>query len=287
MSAIDTAIRVVEWAIAGSGPPPRGDLVDTEGLGRLDDRITRALGNLASITAGRLRLRVPPLGDRGPVGPGASLLAAALGVAHVPELARFLLQAVPQPLGEADRVARHGIADRALAYLAPPIEDEFRLKSVLTAVLDRPAGEQRGEAIAYASRLIQRLDGRLLLERALARPTLSPEVRRWRRDLLGVLRLEDDGGQDFVLDVYEAALIDHRQESLDQVSEAQGVLDDPEASADSHRLDEALSIAGWWEPLSAVELSDSGALRDRRYLDTCYRTGINLYRATEKLTRGL
>src|SRR5258708_2161687 len=97
MSAIDTAIRVVEWAITESGSPPRGDLFNTDELARPGDRLTAAMGRLTSITAARLHLGSPPLGDRGPVGLGAGLLAAALGIAHIPELARDLLQAAPEP----------------------------------------------------------------------------------------------------------------------------------------------------------------------------------------------
>src|SRR5205814_1348957 len=125
------------------------------------------------------------------------------------------------------------------------------------------------------------------LQRSLAQPSPSPEVRRWRQDLMGRLRLQDDAGRDFVLDVYEAALIHHRAEVLDQVYAARSVLENPVASADDRRLGEALSIAEWWEPLSALDRSNPSALRDRRYLDRCYRQGITLYRQTEKMTRGL
>src|ERR1700691_1728847 len=102
MSATETAIRVVEWAMAGSGPPPRGDPLDPEGLAHPGDRLARALGQLTSITAARLRLGSPPLGDRGPVGPGGAILAAALGVAHAPELVKYLLRAAPEADGDAE-----------------------------------------------------------------------------------------------------------------------------------------------------------------------------------------
>ena len=72
-------------------------------------------------------------------------------------------------------------------------------------------------------------------------------------DLLGNLRLQSDDGREFVLDVYEAALIHHRTETIEQVRAAQAVLDNPAASADERRLEEALSIAKWWEPLSALD----------------------------------
>jgi hypothetical protein len=286
MSARDTAIRVIEWAIAGSGPPPRGDLFRTEELGLPDGRLAEALGQLTSITAARLRLGSPPLGDPGPVGPGAALMAAALGVAHVPELVQYLLQAVPEAAGDADWVARHGIADRALGYLAGPLADEFRLVSPLTALLDRPVREQQAQAIAHVLRLIGRREARLALQLALAQPTASPEVRRWRGILLGNLRLQGDDGRRFVLEVYEAALIHHQAEVLEQVQAAWAVLQNPAASADESRLAEALSIAKWWEPLSALDRSESAALRGRRYLDPSYRKGIKLYRQTESLTRG-
>src|SRR5262249_9284699 len=155
-----------------------------------------------TITAARLHLGAPPLGDPGPVGPGAGLLAAALGVAHIPELAQHLLQAVPEPAGAAEWVARHAIAERAAGYLAQPLADEFLLASPLTAVLDRPVEGQQDQAIEHATRLIEHHDGHLALVRALAQPSSSPAVRRWRRDLLGRLRLRDDVGRDFVLDVY-------------------------------------------------------------------------------------
>jgi hypothetical protein len=286
MSATETAIRVVEWAMAGSGPPPRGDPLDPEGLARPGDRLARALGQLTSITAARLRLGSPPLGDRGPVGPGGAILAAALGVAHAPELVKYLLRAVPEAAGDAEWVARHGITDRALGYLAEPLADEFRLVSPLTAVLDRPVREQQAQVIAHVVRLIGYREARLAILLALAQPTPSTEVRRWRGDLLGILRLQGDGGRAFVLDVYEAALIHHRAEVLEQIQAARSVLEDPVASADQKRLEQALTIAKWWETLSALDRSDSAGLRSRRYLDPSYRKGIMLYRRTERLTRG-
>jgi hypothetical protein len=296
MNAAESAARILDWAVAGSGPRPRGVLRDPETLLHPQGRLAEALGELARVTAARLRLGSPPLGDAGPIGPGAALLAAALGVAHLPELAQALVRSLlatengrgiaalaldllagkQEEIGPAEWVVRHGITGRALETVTGELADDFRRVSPLTALLDRPAPGQQAEALEVAHRLVAHPSGRLALTLALARPARDPEVLRWRKDLLESFLLEPLG-RDFVLDVYEAALVHHEAEWLGQVRSAGAVLTDPVASADDRRLNEALSAAAWWGPLSALARTDLDALRSRRYLGYRYREGLALH----------
>ena len=57
MSATDTAIRVIDWALRQvAGPPPRGDLLNVQALIRPAEELKTALGRLAVVTAARQRL---------------------------------------------------------------------------------------------------------------------------------------------------------------------------------------------------------------------------------------
>jgi hypothetical protein len=286
MSAADTAARVLGWALTGGGPPPGGDLRDTEELAAPGPGLAAALGQLAAATAARLRLAWPPLGDAAPPGPTAAVLAAAVGTRSVPELARFLLRAVRPGRSPAEWLARHGVVAPAREYLPAALADDCLLCSPLTALLTRPVAGQDGEVMAVAQRFLDHPGGRLALQLELARPTTDPAVWLWRQTLLDRLRLAGGAGVDFVLDVYEAALVHHRPEILAQIRAAHAVLSDPLASADNNRLDAAQALAGWWGPLSALERTDGAALRARRHLGYDYRAGIALYRLVRRLTGG-
>ncbi len=293
MSAAVTALRVVRWAAVEGrpGPLPRGDYMAPEELLAPGDELRDALGELAAVTAARLRLGHPPLGDNGALDLDSLVLAFALGSAHQPALAAALLGTLDRPANAWEWVARHGLVSPALRYLPetrlpPAMADECRGVSPLTALLERPAGRQDTAALEAAERLRRHPVGRQALQLHLARPTGDPAVRRWRTRLLETLRAAGDDGRDFVLEVYEAAMVHHQDETLDQARRAREVFLDPIAAQDSDRLDDAISAADWWGPLWAVERSDLGALRRRRYLGYAYREGLRVYTHGRKL-RGI
>jgi hypothetical protein len=92
--------------------------------------------------------------------------------------------------------------------------------------------------------------------------------------------------QRFVLDVYEATMIHHRELAFKQAQDARSVLSDPIASADNERLSDARSVAEWWGPLANLERTHLDLLRARRYLDYEYREGIALFRLERRLAGG-
>jgi hypothetical protein len=212
--------------------------------------------------------------------------AVAVGARAAPELARLLLRAVPPAGAPAEWLARHGALAPAREYLPEALADDCLLLSPLTALLARPVEGHVGEAMAVARRFLAHPAGRLALQLQLARPTPDPAVLRWRQTLLDRLRLDGDAGADFVLDVYEAALVHHLPEVLAQARAARAVLYDPDAAGDDARLDAAQALADWWGPLAALERTHGAALRARPYLGYDYRAGIALYRLARRLTGG-
>jgi hypothetical protein len=118
MSATATAIRVLDWAAGGSGPPPIGDLKDPPGLLGPAPGLARAMGRLCALTCARLRWGAPPLGDERPLQLGSALLAAALGAAPQDQGdAVSLLDAVLPAVTPADWALRHGLVGTALPFL--------------------------------------------------------------------------------------------------------------------------------------------------------------------------
>jgi hypothetical protein len=284
MSATDTAQRVIEWAMAtGNGVPPQGDVSATEQLAHPSAPLRSALGQLTALTAARLRLGMPALGDSGPIGVGALIIAAAIGVANVPEAAAIVMRAVPPATAPIDWIARHGVVVRALPFLPDAFADECRHASPLTAMLDRPTTGQDAQAIGVMDKLLKHPAGRLSLTLHFAQPTPDVHVREWRQDLLERMRLSN---QDFVLDIYEAMMIHHQREALDQVKAARAVIIDRIAASEEQRLRDALSVADWWGPLWALERANVDALRARRYLGYAYRDGIALFQLARRM-RGL
>jgi hypothetical protein len=279
---------VLAWATAGDGPPPTGDLSQTEALARPEPALVEAAGHLATVTAARMRLGWPPLdgsvppGDPLPISLGVVVLAAAIGTRHVPELAALLLRIVEPAGTPVEWVARHGLVAPALGYLTADLADELRLRSPLTALLDRPVAHQTSQPLRVARSMLAHPRGRLALQLALARPTPDTVIRQWRRELLDRLRTDGATGVGFVLDVYEATLIHHSREALDQVAAARATLGD---EADDRRLEDALAVARWWGPLWALERShgDALALRRRRYFNPDYLKGVALYRVVQRL----
>ncbi len=290
MSATDTAIRVIDWALRQvAGPPPRGDLLNVPALIRPAEELKTALRQLAVVTTARLRLSSPPDGE-GYLGVGEAILATALGALHTPVLAQYLLQAVPAPNCTVQWITRHGLLEPALSFLTDNSLAEVRtaclLVSPLTALLADPPQQQHGDLVQFALELLDYPAGQRLLQLAMAEPALVRRVRLWRHELLERLRLAGDQGREFVLDVYEAMLIHYPEQALRQVHAARAVITDIQAAAEESRLREALAVAAWWESLWALQRSHPEALRARRYLGYQYREGLALYRLAQRLTGG-
>lgn len=284
MSAEDTVLRVLRWAIeGGTGPPPRGDLRAAERLAHPDEKVRSALGELASVGAARLRLGEPPLEDTSPLGLDGLVLAAALGSADLPELALALLATVEPARTPWSWVLRHGLAAPALAFAGDELADALRGASPLTALLERPPGRLELPARVIADRLRLNARGRLMLQLELARPTADPAVRRWRTRLLDGLRVQDDDSRALVLEVYEAAMVHHEEQTLAQTRAALAVLTDALAAADEARLEDALAAARWWAPLRALEKTHVDELRGRRHLGYAYREGLKICGHAERL----
>jgi hypothetical protein len=286
MSATQTVQAIVEWAMAQpsfASAPPAGDLLLLDQLAKPPEALCQLLGQLTAVTTARLRFSSPPLGDDGSVSLGALLIAAAIGTAQIPELAQLLLTAVPDSTSPVEWVARHGVVEPALRFLPEPVADDCRLVSPLTALLDRPVASQTAAALEVATKLIARPVERLALTLHLAKPTSNDEVRNWRQMVLDRLRLHNDVGRDFVLDVYEAMMVHHEQEALAQVRAARALVTNPLVKHEDASLYSALSAANWWRPLWALERADISLLRARRYLGYSYREGIALFKLCQRL----
>ena len=121
MSAVDTATRVIEWAIIGEGLPPKGDVSATELLAHPPASLRLGLSRLTALTAAQLRYSSPPMRDDRPIGVGVLVIAAAIGCSSVPQLVGLLLRTVPKSSSAAELVARHGTIAPALKFLPPDL----------------------------------------------------------------------------------------------------------------------------------------------------------------------
>jgi hypothetical protein len=239
---------------------------------------------LATVTAARLRLSDPPLGDVRPAELAALLLASTVALRHLPEDAALLLDDVPAPVSVRDLLARHGLVRAALAAGDPDLAPDLRLSaellrhSPLTGLLDRPADAPGAEAAA--EQVLEQLrvhpEGRCTATAALAPPPAGPRTARWRATLLGRNRFTAEDRQ-WVYDVYETALLHHRAELHRRTARATAVLAsvgqmppgpgerDNEAGRE---LERAKATAEWWRPLALLthlhraELRARPALRD-------------------------
>ncbi|MCP4654201.1 MAG: hypothetical protein GY856_02160, partial [bacterium] len=141
MTAIDTVSRVLEWACSPAGPPPPGDLRDLDALIKPAPQLRAALGRLAALTAGRMTLDSPPLGDAKPPGPAALWLAVAVGAASDPRASEVVRCCAPAS-SAWERVARHAVVRSAWESLPPTLAEALLGASPLTALLTVPP---RGE----------------------------------------------------------------------------------------------------------------------------------------------
>src|SRR4051812_31293624 len=113
MSATDTALRVMDWVLAGNGPVPRGDLRACDELVKPSPELRTRVAALCDLTCGQLRWRKPPLGDRSGLGMEAALMAAVIGFPEPPEIAEYLLRGISESDSASEWAARHALVSRA------------------------------------------------------------------------------------------------------------------------------------------------------------------------------
>ncbi|WP_037677795.1 hypothetical protein [Streptomyces griseus] len=254
-----------------AGPRPGDDGDPVAGVERL-----------AAVTAARLRLSAPPLGDGGPAGLGALLLATAVALRHVPEVAGMALD-VSAPDSAADLLARHGLVRRVRSCgdpaLAPDdrLGDELLRHSPLTGLLSAPATTPGAEAAAeqVLDRLLGHPEGRTTVTTALAPPPTGPRTARWRARLLERRRYTAEERR-WVLDVYETALLHHGPELRRRTAHATVVLagvgpvppgPDERDTGAGRVVDEAEALAEWWRPLAVLTHRHGTELRARPLLE--------------------
>lgn len=288
MTALETAYRVLAWAAAPDSPPPTGPVDSVRELAAPDPRTTELLAELTRCAAARLGAGARPFGDGGPVGPGAVLLAVAVGARLQPAVAEQVILAVPDRSGLADAVARHGVARPFLPMnpaghaeaLPERLLDAVLRVSPLTALEYRPARDRlmSGATVVEtetALALIAQRRGRSYLATVLCRPVRDAAVLTWRTQLLARLR---HSHPEAVVEVYLAARLRYAREwdalLTQAVTDMSGV-GLPEETP--------LATVRFWAPLAALDRSDQRRLRARPFLDG-YRRVFRLldrYRLTE------
>ncbi len=294
MNATKTAISIIEWAMTGSGFPPRGYIGDTDALILPEKPLADAMQMLVKTASAQHCWGAPPLGNPAPLGPGGAILAASLGMLHAPGAARVLLQAVPKADNPGEWMFCHFLVSRVLPFLPDKtqdssndalLKDDLLILSPLTALLTTPLDSMKNAVTDLAYQLIASPPGRRWLQVSLAEPVSDAAIRNWRRELLGRLqKTEGDMETAFVLDVYEALMIHHGKEILEQVADAREVLLDPIAASKEECLGNALSVAGWWRPLWEMRRSRNDDLRARVHLGYEYLKGLELCTLAQKLT---
>lgn len=305
MTAAETVRKVLTWAAQPEGEPPAGPLSGMRDLISRDRESAEPLGRLALVTAARLGAGARPFGDAGPAGPGALLLAAAVGGRLETRLAQRIAEAAPAwtpasvaapraaAYGWAEAVARHGVLAalpdlrRGAAPLdgtrAKPVArprpvvpasllDALLRVSPLTAILYRPdlarMREQTVAAeIAAMYDLLGRPAGRAVLSTALAAPTDDEHVLAWRTSLLARLRVEHP---QVVLDVYLKARLRHGERWDALLYRAAD-----ELSGYGLPGELPLAVARYWAPLAALERDRRSWLTERPFLDG-YRRALDL-----------
>ena len=278
MSAMDTAMRVLAWAIADApGPAPTGDLIGAAELAEPAEDVRDTGIRLAVVSAARLRLAAPPLADPGPVTPGVVIMAAAIGARAQPTAA-MLLRAVSPARSAYELVARHSIVTAMIRRYRQPPDDTadpgtallpaLRDASSLTGLLDvpGPAGPSRCDQVL--DQMLGHADGRNLVTLALAVPPVTDEQSRWRGELLNGMLSED---REWVLDVYETAMSWYAEGHGCRARQAYQLL-----RRRPPNVAPAVPTAVWWQALARVERTRPELLRRRAGL-TDYRLGLHLY----------
>jgi hypothetical protein len=288
MNAETTARRVLEWAAnPDAAALPSGPLRSATALGDPAAATVAALTELVRRHAARAGAGNPPFGDRSAIGPGAILLAAAIGGRGQPDLARLLAEAVRPPrvgsTGWADALARHAVLAPAFPLLtdgpqaaadadaadadaeddaprAEPLAETALRCSPLTAVLHRPPARAletgaTATEVATARGLMARPHGVDVLQAALSAVPTDPAVLAWRRELLMRLAVDDPV---FVVDTYVAARLRHGGQwdaAVGAARRAFAGLGAPDPLS--------METLRYWLPLSRLRRSHPDLLRQR------------------------
>ncbi|MFJ3673140.1 hypothetical protein ACIPSE_42445 [Streptomyces sp. NPDC090106] len=277
-----TVVRILHWATSepapgGADPPPPTTPAGTASGGA--DPVV-LLERLARVTAARLHLSDPPLGDPGPAGPEPLLIAAALALRDDPERALQAAGAVAGTGTVRDLLARHALVARALATapLDPGLRTGLLRASPLTALFDRPPPGTEERCGQLFDRLVDHAEGRRTAVAALAAPPPSPEAARHRAALLRRFRFTP-GERTVVYEVYETALLRHRDRYREHTDDVRRLVRDSPARLldDDERGRWARATLDWWEPLAVLARRHPEELRSRALLRD-YRTGVALHR---------
>jgi FtsH ternary system domain X1 len=273
MTAENTALRLMCWVTTNmSDVMPDGDLTEAVRLSDPAPELLLRVGRLATVTAARLRLTLPLLGDRRSPGPGAAVLAAAIGARHHGDRAASLLGAVRLPVRAADLLAHHGLVAPAVPLL-PQLADRLRDLSPLTGVLDRPGPRTAASCESLLDRLRADEGSRAMIVLRFATPPQSPEQACWRGECLTYIRHEDPG---FVIDVYQTALLHYGREHEIRARTAWRHVLGPV----SH--EPARPTALWWRALAELEAAEPRLVKERPQL-AGRRIGTNLFRRVQEL----
>jgi hypothetical protein len=178
-------------------------------------------------------------------------------------------------------IARHAVSQPALGHLPAAFAEALVTVSPLTGLLLLPPGGQEDQLTMLCERLLDHPDGRRLLVHLFCQADVPAPLLSWRGRLLEALRVAEQY-QHVVLDVYEAAIALHAQAWLGRIAEARRILS--MQGAPRERLQLALSVGRWWQPLRAMHRAHLDWLRERRYLDFhIYLQGIKLASAIARL----
>ncbi|OPG04391.1 hypothetical protein B1R27_25390 [Streptomyces sp. GKU 895] len=258
-----TAVRILHWAI--TEPAPDGTLVPPETISarppESDDDPVVLLERLARVTAARLHLSDPPLGDHGPTGLEPLMVAAALALRDDPPTALLVAEGVGGSGTVRDLMARHGLVGRALS--ATPVDAGLRAAllraSPLTALFDHPPPGTEERCGQLLDRFLDHTEGR-------------------RAALLRRFRFTP-GERTVVYEVYETALLHHGghyRKLTDDVRKL-AVENPARLLGDDAPGQWARATLDWWQPLAVLVRRHPEELR-RRPLLSGYRTGTELHR---------
>ncbi|MFB7613654.1 hypothetical protein [Kitasatospora sp. NPDC056181] len=267
--------RSVSRLLASACAEPSGPSLATVSWQPPTEDPAAAAARLAAVTAARLGLQQPPLGEWQPPGAEVLLLAAALTRPDPAPQAALLIDGVRSSADGTELLARHGLVSWALCPAAglrldPTLADLLLDRSPLTGVLTHPRPHRADECGELLDDLLLRPDTRRMVVRTLAEP--APDSARtvgWRAEVLEGYRLTAEG-RHFVLDVYETALLQHGPQTLQLVRRADDLLragDDPWARA----------VCAWWGPLAWIHRNRVMELQERPLL-VDHRPGIELFR---------
>jgi len=298
MSALEEARRVMVWATRAEGPPPRGGLSAIGALASPSAEARATLGALAAAHTARIGWGSPPLGDSTPPGLGTLLIAAAIARRDTPPVALEILHACPAARSGWDLVAHDAVVGPALAMstMDESVADALRSASPLSALLDRPAAGEEDAVFAWAVTHLTKPAFQRTLVAAFA--TMAPrgglcadpspsviagDVRLFRRRVLHRLRTLGEASRRLVLEVYEAALLHHREATLADVALASKMLfsEDPGMNPE-----DALARASFWGPLWEIERAYPEELRAMRIDVEGRLAGTKLYALARSLSGG-